>query len=189
MRSDHDRTTSAMRLAQSAGFNKWIPFHGSSIKDTQHQLEASRFTPDSYVVRASYLPIINVSGAYTHNPELDFDAYRNIIATWRSINHLLTKDFYQLSPWHTHTDTDGWTVYAYHDPTCGDGILTAFRQETCPDDSYEVAVPFALEKERYSITDEDTGRNWIVDGKELRKGITISLPQPRSSILWHINKI
>lgn len=189
MRSDYDRTTSAMRLAQSAGFNKWIPFHGSAVKDTQHQLEDSEYTPDSYVVRASLLPILNVSGSYTHNPNLDFDAYRNIIATWESVNHLLTKDFYQLSPWHGHTDTDGWTVYAYNDPLSGEGIVTAFRQETCAEDSYEIALPFVLDKETYSITDDDTGHEWTIGGKDLKKGVKITLPQPRSSILWHIMKI
>lgn len=189
MRSDYDRTTSAMRLAQSAGFNKWIPFHGSAVKDTQHQLEDSEYTPDSYVVRASLLPILNVSGSYTHNANLDFDAYRNIIATWESVNHLLTKDFYQLSPWHGHTDTDGWTVYAYNDPLSGEGIVTAFRQETCAEDSYEIALPFVLDKETYSITDDDTGRQWTIGGKDLKKGVKITLPQTRSSILWHIMKI
>ncbi|MBO4941974.1 MAG: hypothetical protein J6C95_00915, partial [Muribaculaceae bacterium] len=187
--SDHDRTTSAMRLAQSAGFNKWIPFHGSSIKDTQNQLEASRYTPDSYVVRASFLPIINVSGSYTHNPDLDFDAYRNIISTWRSINHLLTKDFYQLSPWHTYSDTSGWTVYAYHDPSLDEGILTAFRQETCDDSSYEVALPFVRDDATYSISDEDSGREWTIEGKALKEGISLSLQQPRSSIFWRIVRI
>ena len=41
MRSDADRTTSALRLSMSASFNRWIPFHGSCSKETEGQLDAS----------------------------------------------------------------------------------------------------------------------------------------------------
>lgn len=186
MRSDYDRTTTAMRLSQSSGFNKWVPFHGSSTKDTEGQLEDSSTTPDVYVTRASLLPVWNVSGAYSHNPDLNFDEYRRNLDIWRKNSHLLTKDFYHLSKWHSPTDTSGWTVFAYNDPKTKEGILLAFRQETCKEGEMLVRIPFADVKGSYTLKDEDTQKSMTYSGKQLLEGLKLRLDQPRSSLLLRI---
>ena len=190
MRSDFDRTTSSMRLFQSSGFNKWVPFHGSATKETAGQLENAPLAPDLYVTRASLLPIWKISGDFSHNPDLDFDVFRRNKNIWKQNNHLLVKDFYQLSEWHdSETDLTKWTVLAYNDPELEEGIITAFRQEECQEPSCVVKVPFVSAGKNYLITDDDSEETRILSGKELLEGIELTLPEPRSSLLWHITPV
>jgi len=188
LRSDYDRTTTAMRLSQSSGFNKWVPFQGSATKETIGQLDEMSSTPDLYVTRASLLPVWNVSGQYSHNPHLDFDAYRRNLNVWKSCNHLLTKDFYQLSVYHGPKDDMGWTVFAYNDPESGEAILLAFRQEQCPDAEYVAKLPFAVTGSSYAIVNDDLGVESILDGQALIDGLTLHLSEPRSSLLLRITR-
>lgn len=187
MRSDYDRTTVAMRLQQSSGFNKWIPFHGSSTKETEGQLDNTSNTPDLYIVRASLLPIWNEGGAFSHNPDLDFDGLRRNRAVWKRYSHLLTGNFYELSEWHGREDTSRWTVFAYSDPDTEESILLGFRQETCQDAECMVKLPFADPSEKYTVRDDDSGREFLLEGNELVKGVTLRLDEPRTSLLWHIS--
>lgn len=189
MRSDYDRTTVAMRLHQSAGFNKWVPFHGSSTKDTQGQLEESLYTPDLYVTRASLLPIWNVGGAYSHNPKLNFAEYKRNRNVWNANKHLLTKDFFELTPYHRLEDTSTWTVFAYNDPATSEGIILGFRQDSCQEESCTVKLPFADPQKTYSLYDDDTQQSHTVSGADLASGYTLTLPEPKSSCLIHIKAV
>ena len=187
MRSDYDRTTVPMRLQQSAGFNKWIPFHGSSTKETKEQLDDSPLTPDLYVTRASLLPIWNSGAAFTHNINLNMAEYRRNRSIWKTNSHLLTKDFYELTEWHGREDTSMWTVFAYCDPESGEGIVLGFRQETCEQSECKVALPFVDPALEYSLKDDDKDEPVVVSGKELSEnGLTLSLSEPRSSVLLHV---
>ena len=186
MRSDYDRTTTAMRLQQSSGFNKWIPFHGSSTKETEGQHDNPLLSPDLYTVRASLLPIWNEGAAYSHNPGLNFGELRRNRSIWKRNSRLLTKDFYELSEWHDRSDTSRWTVYAYSDPETGESILLGFRQESCEETEFNVKLPFAVPGRMYSVRDDDSGKEMIIDGATLAGGLTLRLDEPRSSLLWHI---
>lgn len=186
MRSDYDRTTIPMRLQQSAGFNKWVPFHGSSTKETVGQLDRSSVAPDLYITRASLLPVWNAGAAFTHNTKLDMDVYRRNRSIWKANSHLLVKDFFELTPWHGCDDTSLWTVFAYNDPQTCEGILLGFRGETCEAGTCTVKLPFVRTDADYTISDDDTDVVRTVSGKELSDGIELHLDSPRSSLLWHI---
>ena len=187
MRSDYDRTTSSMRLSQTVTFCRWIPFHGSCTKEAMGQLDyrGNNFPP--YVARASYLPIFNFSGEFSHDENMDFGLMRRNIEEWKSVRHLLTKDFYALTPWRHDTDTDHWTALAYEDPDSGEGILMAFRMEEAEEDTQTFRIPFAVSGHSYRIKDADSGKTDEYDGGVLNKeGITISLPEKKSSALLYI---
>lgn len=191
MRSDYDRTTSSMRLSQTTTFCKWIPFHGSSTKETENQLDVQENEGTSpYVARASYLPHYHYGEAFTHNKNLDFDLLRRNIGEWRSINHLLVKDFYVLTPWHYNECRDSWTVLCYDDPSIGDSVLLGFRMEDAAADEYTALIPFAEEDSVYEITDVDTGKTFKASGKTLRDlGIVLKLPERKSSIMLRFKRI
>ena len=163
MRSDADRTTTALRLSMSWGFNKWIPFHGTATKETANELESAAQFGDAYVTRASLLPVYAYHEAFSQNKKLDFDILRRNLAEWRSVADLLTKDFYTLTPWHAPTDRTGWTAFAYHDPATGKGVLMAFRQEDCKEPTCEVTLPFVADS--------------------AKRVMKLSLDKPRSSLL------
>ncbi len=187
MRSDADRTTSALRLSMSASFNRWIPFHGSCTKETATELESSAGAgSDAYVYRASYLPIFNYLEAFVHNPLLDYDNMRKFIGEWRSVNHLLVKDMYTLTPWHSEHDRCGWTALCYDDPDKGESLLLGFRMEDCEEDSCTVRLPFAQPEATYVLTDEDTGEKLTLSGEKLLAGLTLRLDQPRSCVMYRM---
>lgn len=189
MRSDADRTTSALRLSMDASFNRWIPFHGSCTKETATELEVSAGAgSDAYVYRASYLPIYNFSEAFVHNPLLDYETMRKFISEWRSVNHLLVKDMYTLTPWHSEHDRFGWTALAYDDPEKGESLLLGFRMEDCEDETCTVKLPFAQAGVCYELTDEDSGEKHSFAGEELQSGLTLKLDQPRSCVMYRISR-
>ena len=190
MRSDFDRTTSSMRLSQTTTFCRWVPFHGSNTKETETQLEPSKGAGSSpYVARASYLPIYNYGEAFTHNPALDYDLMRRNLNEWKSIRHLLIRDFYVLTPWHQNKDRTGWTALAYDAPDLGESVLMAFRQEDCESPTLNVRLPFARPSSVYRAVDADTGKENCFTGKELGQGITLTLNEKKTSLLWRIKRI
>ena len=185
MRSDFDRTTSAMRLSQTSSFCRWIPFHGSSTKESDTQLDYKKDSGSSvYVARASYLPIYNYGGEFTHNELLDYDLMRRNFGEWKSVRRLLTKDMYVLTPWRHHTDTSHWTAFAYNDPGTGEGILLAFRMEEAESDTFTVKLPFA-DGGGYVLKNADTGETGLYDHDN---GIKLTLKEKKSSVLIYINK-
>lgn len=190
MRSDADRTTTALRLSMTSSFNRWIPFHGANTKESQDELAAGLAGGStSYITRASWLPVYNISEVFTHDVDLDYDRLRATFGEWKKYNHLLIKDFHPLTPWHRHDDDSNWTVFVWHDRKSGEGVLQAFRQETCPEPEYTAFLKFLNPSKGYSLTNEDTGETMIRTGASLAtEGLTISLPEPKSSAIWHILK-
>ena len=189
MRSDYDRTSSAMRLSQTSSFCKWVPFHGSSTKETVHQLAAEPGRGTSpYVWRASFLPVMNYSLQFAQNPNIDYELFHKNLDEWHSIKHLLTKDIYVLTPWHHHEDTNNWTVLAYDDSDIGESILLGFRMENCAEDTFIAKLPFAEVGTTYTLTNVDTLEVTELDGSVLNSGITLKLDEPKSSVFIKIRR-
>ena len=183
LRSDSDRTTAALRLSMSSSFNKWIPFCGASSKETSTE-HAPAVAGDKFVWRASYLPTLNVSTRFVHNPDQNFDMLRFGIHEWRRVNSYLLKEFYTLTPWHKEKDNTSFTAFCYYDPEKDEGIVLAFRQERCVKRQLDVKLPFASETDRYAFTDEDSGEKTVTDGR-----ITLDFDAPRTSKLLWVKKI
>ena len=113
---------------------------------------------------------------------------RKFIGEWRSVNHLLVKDMYTLTPWHSEHDRFGWTALAYDDPEKGESLLLGFRMEDCEDETCTVKLPFAQAGVCYELTDEDSGEKRSFAGEELQSGLTLKLDQPRSCVMYRINR-
>jgi hypothetical protein len=188
MRSDADRTTTALRLAISATFNKWVPFHGSATCELTEEL--APLPPGgnpAYVTRASWLPIHNLAICFTHDESLDYNHVRATLNEWRRYSRFLTKDFYVLTPYYGQEDTKNWTVFAYHDRDADEGVVLAFRQETCEEPAHVVRLPFAKPGVAYRLFNEDSKETFVVDGGKLRsEGFTVTLGEPKSSAVFHI---
>ena len=190
MRSDYDRTTSSMRLSQTASFCRWIPFHGSCTKEAAGQLDYSGNTFSPYVARASYLPIYNYSGEFSHDENMDFEMMRRNISEWKSVRHLLTKDIYVLTPWRHNSDTYNWTALAYEDSETGEGVLLAFRMEEAEDDTFKAVLPFALPGRTYRLRNADSGEISEFDGKALASdGLSVTLPEKKTSAMYYITRL
>ncbi|MBR6184691.1 MAG: alpha-galactosidase [Clostridia bacterium] len=178
LRSDADRTTAALRLSMTAAFNRWVPFCGASNKEKPDQLSPTG-TLDRYVWRASYLPILNVDSQFVQDPGQDFGMLRWGLREWKQVSAYLLKDFYVLTPWHTEKDVFGFTAFAFYDPETASGVLLAFRQEKCQEDSLPVTLPFASEGQPCTLKDQDTDE--VLTGR----AFTLRFSHPRQArLMW-----
>jgi len=185
MRSDADRTTTALRLSMGTAFNRWVPFQGAACveQDTQLAPDGKR---DVYIFRASYTPILNLSARWTQDPGTDFELIRWGMREWDTVKDYLLKDFYLLTPWNAHDDRAHWTSYVYFDPETGRGVLLAFRQEDAAEPSYSHRLTMLKPDRSYELRDADTGVIGTFTGSELADGYTVTHPQPRSAALIYI---
>jgi len=180
LRSDADRTSTSLRLSMTTSFNKWIPFSGSTSKEKLRQLDPVGVS-DKYVWRASYLAAQNVEAQYVQDPETDFDMMRFGLNEWKRISEYILSEMYVLTPWHSETDKNGYTAYCYFDPKKDEGVMLAFRMESCAQSRLEFALPFVGDGEEYYLTDEDSGEEISLCGG---RG-ALEFGSPRSArVLW-----
>ena len=181
LRSDYDRTSTAIRLSMTTAFNRWVPFCGANNKEKRGQLDPTG-TLDMYVWRASYLPVMNVDSQYAQDPDQDFDILRRGLREWKRLNRFLLKEFYPLTPWHTEGETTGFTAFAWYDPEERAGALLAFRQEKCRENALTLPLPFLEAGKTCLLTDEDTGEEISAASDE---EIALTFGEPRTArLLW-----
>ncbi len=183
LRSDSDRTTSALRLSMTTTFNKWIPFCGANTKEKVTELAPSGVS-DTYVWRASYLPSLNVDSQFVYDTDQNFDMLRFGLSEWKKVRPYLLKEFYTLTPWHKEKDTTDFTAFCYYDPEKEEGVIFAFRQERCERGELCLSLPFANNINKYTVTDEDSDDKIITGGI-----ITIRFDAPRTAKLLWLKKV
>ena len=174
----------------SSTFNRWVPYCGSSTKESANELDTGqKGGSSSYVTRASWLPVYNLTASFTHDETLDYDLLRRNMDEWRKYSHLLAGEFYVLTPWHRVDDTTGWTVFVYRNRHTDESVVEAFRQETCPESTFVARLPFAKMGQNYRLVNEDSGEVLLMEGGRLSsEGIPIHLAEPKSSAVWHVER-
>lgn len=184
LRSDSDRTSTALRLSMTTAFNKWIPFCGANTKEKLRQL-APTGRSDIYTWRASYLPILNIDSQFAQDPDQDFDILRFGLKEWKQVKPYLLKDFYVLTPWHNQNDKSGFTAYSFYDSETEKGLILLFRMEDCSENVLNVALPYAQPQHTYCLTDADSNETCMVPGHELLSGTNFQLISRRSArLVW-----
>jgi len=182
LRSDSDRTSSALRLSMTTAFNRWIPFCGANTREKESEVGATGIS-DPYIWRASYLPVLNVDSQFVYDETQNFDILRFGLQEWKRVAPYLLKEFYPLTVWHKEQNTADFTAYCFYDPEQETGVLLAFRQEQCASEQLSVTLPFAHGDDRYILTDEDTGAELITNASA-----ALTFAQPRSARLLWIRK-
>jgi alpha-galactosidase len=185
MRSDADRTTTALRLSMGTAFNRWVPFHGAACVEQSEQL-AVNGKRDVYIFRASYNPILNLSAQWVQDPNTDFELIRFGIREWGTVKDYLLKDFYLLTPWNGPEDKTHWTSYVYFDPEKDSGVFFAFRMEEAAEVSCLHRLTMLNPGRTYELRDADKGVIGMFKGSELAAGYTVTHPLPRSAALIYI---
>ncbi len=187
LRSDFDRTSTAVRLSMTSSFCKWIPFNGSCHMEKAEDKETEQDgISDVYAWRASYLPIMNVMGGrFTQDKNYDFDMLRFGLNEWDKVKNYLIKDFYPLTPWRSYTDKTGFTAHCYFDEEKGEGVLLAFRQEACDETELSIDLSVVKAGAEYTLKDEDIGEKFTTQKGKL----TLSFNSPRLSRLLWIKRI
>lgn len=185
LRSDADRTTIPLRLAYTDSLNKWLPYGGCSVKESSNQVVAGSF--DKYIARASYLTVLGFDHQWSRNANLDYDLLNEMIAEWRGINALLYKDFYTLTPTHTVSDDTTFDCYEFFDEEKDYGVIQAFRQANCEEDTVTVSVK-GIDEDSYYMVEDSEGLNSMkkVKGSALKKGFSVYLPEKRTAAMIYV---
>ena len=106
-------------------------------------------------------------------PEEKQKAKRHI-EVYKSIRHLLSKDFYPLFPQpQTMEEWDGWQ---FHDPQTGEGFILAFRAES-PQENTTPRLKALKASARYVLKDPYSGKEEVVEGRRLlEEGFPVRVP-------------
>ncbi|MBP5274296.1 MAG: alpha-galactosidase, partial [Abditibacteriota bacterium] len=90
-------------------------------------------------------------------------------------------DYYPLTPYSLGNDI--WTVFQFHRPAEGKGVLVAYRREDCQQNVVTVCLRDLKKDKTYLLTDIDTGETWSMSGKKLMKGFKIKRDKKRDSAI------
>jgi alpha-galactosidase len=83
------------------------------------------------------------------------------------------------------TTDDIWLVYQLHKPDDDTGIIVAFRRDLAPEEFIMVQLSGLQAGKTYRLTDRDSGESFQKTGNELKKGLQLTLREPRSSLILH----
>lgn len=186
LRSDSDRTTIELRLAMTTRLVRWLPFTGSSTKESLGQLTTGIM--DTYVLRASMLPHFSYSAEFYYKQnEIDWEALRNGQNEWKDLSEYFFKDFYVLTPYRSTTDSKNWTVYQYFDADTNSGVIQAFRLPNCEENTYLAKVKGVDPNKYYSVYDIDGNNNITkIKGSALMSGLPIYAKNSRTALIIYI---
>jgi len=98
------------------------------------------------------------------------------------------EDYYPLTSYEDMTTDDIWLAYQLHRPSDDTGIIVAFRRDQSPDETIMVKLSAVDPEKTYTLTDRDTGESFVKTGDELRKGLQLTLSEPRSSLIFEYGK-
>lgn len=92
----------------------------------------------------------------------------------------LSCDIYPLT--YSSYNNDVWSAIQYNRPEEGDGVILAYRREMAPFDRAVFLLSGLEEDKIYTFTDEDSGVQVRLSGKELTEnGLPIEIAEKRSS--------
>ena len=163
-------------------YNCWVPYSGTG----------SGRLYDTYRIRSAYGTSLTTNFTFTERESFGDDPekirwLRRRLEEYIRVRPYMSEDFYPLTEVSDRSDT--WSAAQFHRPEQGDGIVQLFRRENSP---YETAV-FLLKGIvpdcSYVFTDADSGEKTEVAGAVLlEKGLSVSMPEKRSSRLYFYEK-
>jgi alpha-galactosidase len=106
---------------------------------------------------------------------------RQSIAAFKTVRHLLNKDYYPLFP--ETLDQGQWVGWEFNDPAAGEGFLVVLRPEPSHYRAADVKLRGIDERKTYRVSQIDGGRTSTVTGRQLLDGLPISLDAGGSEVL------
>jgi alpha-galactosidase len=93
------------------------------------------------------------------------------------------EDYYPLSEEYDPTSEDSWLAYQLERPNDCSGYVVAFCRPQCKELSFVARLHAVKAHRMYIVTNCDTGEVLEKSGEELGRGIELSVPAPRTSVL------
>jgi alpha-galactosidase len=104
-------------------------------------------------------------------------------AEFKEVRPYFYEDYYPLSGIDNITSEDIWLAYQLYRSSDDSGYIVAFRRQNNKDKEYTVKLSGVHADKVYTLTDKDSNATVKKTGKELIDGYTLTLENPRSSLL------
>jgi alpha-galactosidase len=102
---------------------------------------------------------------------------------FKDVRPYFYEDFYPLSGVGDITSNDIWLAYQLHKPSDETGYIIAFRREQNLQRTYQVRLSGLNPDKLYVLHNQDSGETIKKTGQELAAGLTLTLDNPRTSLL------
>ena len=177
-RTDGPRDTIAHQC-HTYGLLFWVPFSATSVD----------IPNDTYDFRSGMCSSL-CTNWWVHGdrsgppipPGFPYDWAREMLLQHRQVRPYYSGDYYPLTPYSKADDV--WMAYQLHRDDLNEGMVVAFRRPNAPDTALTFKLRDLEPDTRYILLFVDSGERKEVTGSELtEKGLTVELPNPRSSAL------
>ncbi|MFZ4262029.1 alpha-galactosidase [Sphingobacterium sp. HJSM2_6] len=108
---------------------------------------------------------------------------QNCMNEFKEVRPYFYEDYYPLTAHPDMTIDQIWLGYQLNKPSDDSGFIVAFRRDKAADKSIQVKLSGIKPNKQYKIKNYDTQEEQVKSGQELIDGYTLTLEQPRSSIL------
>jgi alpha-galactosidase len=155
---------------QTYGISSWIPYYGSMVFFA---------SIDKYVVRSFYMPSFGVA------ENQDMKKVKMYYDECRKIAPMMLGDYYPLTPYSLKPDV--WIAWQFNRPEQGDGVIQAFRRDSCDVVSKSFVLSGLNPSAQYEVTNFDVKGTTKFTGSELmEKGLTVEIKdKPGAAVITY----
>lgn len=142
---------------------------------------------DDYGMWSAFAGQICLS-VYPLDDDFPIEAAAEQIERYKRIRHLLSGDFYPLTP--PSLDSP-WIGYQFHDIHEDEGVVFLFKRPSAADTDYSVSDTFSLNlrgidpESRYQVRFERRGQQETLDGRKLRDDVTVAITETPGAEMIH----
>ena len=158
------------------GLNMWLPVHGTGTQKS-----------DAFTFRSSLSATIiynwKISNADASIPEM-----QRRMAEFAAVRPYFYEDFYPLTGYGDMTGDDIWLAYQLLRPSDQTGYVVAFRRDLSTEEQKVVRFRGLEPEATYVLENADNDDRMEATGRQLMDGFTMSIGQPRSSLLIKYGK-
>ena len=158
------------------GLNMWLPVHGTGTHKS-----------DAFTFRSSLSATIIYNWKIT-NADSSIPEMQRRMAEFAAVRPYFYEDYYPLTGYGDMTGDDIWLAYQLLRPSDQTGYVVAFRRELSPDERKVVRFRGLEPEATYVLENADNGDRVEATGRQLMDGFTMSIGQPRSSLLIKYGK-
>lgn len=159
------------------GLNFYLPFHGTgNLSYSPYEFRSA--------LSSSMVLFWDI-----HNSENSIAQMQKCMSDFKRFSPYYSGDYYPLTGIKDILMDNIWLAYQLNRPENGDGIILAFRRKNCPERSITVKLNGLNKNADYELFNEDSGQRVNIKGEELIKGIELSNPEKKSSLLFVYKQI
>lgn len=153
------------------GLEFYLPQHGTAS-----------YRVDPFVSRSSLGSAVIFNWKLTQTDQSYIDM-QGALKEFKEVRPYFYEDYYPLSGIGDITKDDIWLAYQLNKPSDESGYIVAFRRAQNLERNYVVKLSAVNPNHIYALLNKDTGETVKKTGKELLEGLTLTLDNPRTSLL------